>query len=74
MRDKADELLEENRIENDGPNSVSQTFVGTDGIMMKRTSVEAIKHYDTLDSEGTILDASSYVGIAKDDITDEEEV
>ena len=74
MRDMADTLLEENRKDNDGPNSVSQTFVGTDGIMMKSTTMDAMKLYDSLDGEGTILESSSYVRIAKDEMTDEEEV
>ena len=70
----ADALLEENRTKNGGPNSVSQTFVGTDGIMMKSTTMDVIKSYDTLDDEGTILESSSYVGIAKDEMPNEEEV
>ena len=53
---------------NNGPNSTSQTFVGTDGIMMKSTTMDAVKLYDTLDGEGTILDSSSYIGIVQLDL------
>ena len=74
LREAADTLLEENRTKNDGPNSVSQTFVGTDGIMMKNTTMDAAKLYDILDGEGTILDTSSYAGIARDEMVEDEEV
>ena len=38
-------------------------FVGTDGIMMKVTTMDAIKDYASLDGPGTILDPSSYRSI-----------
>ena len=50
-----DSLLEENREKNGGPNSVCKTFVGTDGIMSKTCTMEAVKCYATLEGEGTIL-------------------
>ena len=43
LRDMADDLLEENRKLNQGPDSVAHTFVGTDGIMMKTTTMDAVK-------------------------------
>ena len=58
-RDTADTLLEENRQNNKGPNSVAMSFMGTDGIMMKETLIDAIKHCKDLDGEGTVLDQSS---------------
>ena len=66
LRDMADTLLEENRKNNDGPNSVAQSFVGTDGIMMKVSSIDAIKHYEDLDGEGTLLDQSLHSRIAQE--------
>ena len=59
LRDIADTLLEENRQNNKGPNSVAQSFAGTDGIMMKVSSIDAIKNYKNLDGEGTVLDKTS---------------
>ena len=63
MRVTADSLLEENQEKNGGPNSVSHPFVGTDGIMMKASTMDAIKKYDTLEGEGTILDPKSHRAI-----------
>ena len=42
------------------------TFVGTDGIMLKSTTMEAVKKYDMLDGEGTTLESSTFTAIAKD--------
>ena len=63
MRVTADALLEENQEKNGGPNAVSHPFVGTDGVMMKGPTMVAIKRYDTLEGEGTILDPKSYQSI-----------
>ena len=63
MRATADTLLEENRQNNGGPNAVSHPFVGTDGVMMKAPTMIAIKNYDTLEGEGTILNDNSYKSI-----------
>ena len=60
LRNSADVLLEENWEKNDGPNSVSQPFVGTDGIMSKLTTVHAVKNYENLEGKGTVLDTTSY--------------
>ena len=59
LSNTADILLEENRLLNGGPDSVSRSFFGTDGIMMKTTTMDAIKIYDVLEDEGTVLDPSS---------------
>ena len=59
LRDIADTLLEENRQNNMGPNSVAQSFVGTNGIMMKVSLIDAIKNYENLDGDGTVLDKTS---------------
>ena len=45
---------------------MSHSFVGTDGITMKATMMDAIKLYDVLDGEGTVLDASSHRSIVGD--------
>ena len=66
LRNTANILLEENRLLNNGPTSVSHSFVGTDGIMMKATKMDAIKLYDVLDGEGTVLNASSRCSIISD--------
>ena len=44
---------------------MSQSFVGTDGIMLKTTNLDGIKEYDTMEGEGTILKPSSYADIAR---------
>ena len=71
LRNTAETLLEENRIRenNPGPNSVPMPFVGTDGIMMKTTTMDAVKMYADLDGEGTMLDPSSYREIAEGRVT-----
>ena len=43
LRDVTDKVLEENRAKNNGPNSVSQSFVGTDEIMLKTTTLDGIR-------------------------------
>ena len=58
LRDTTDTLLEENRQKNKGPSSVAISFMGTDGIMMKVTLIDVIKHYEDLDGKGTVLDQS----------------
>ena len=45
LRDIAGRLLEENRYANNGPHLVSMPFVGTDGIMLKTTTMDAVKTY-----------------------------
>ena len=65
LRDVADKLLEENRLENNGPNSVSQSFVGTDGITLKTTNLDGIKQYPSLEGKGTVLLPSTYPTIAR---------
>ena len=65
LRDVAEKLLEENRSKNNGPDSVSQFFVGTDEIMLKTTNLDGIKHYSTLEGNGTVLLPSTYPTIAR---------
>ena len=60
MRNTADTLLAENQEKNVGPISVSHPFVGTDGIMMKAATMDAIKNYDNLDDKDTLLDKSTH--------------
>mgnify|MGYP005632481611 CR=1 FL=1 len=62
----AEKLLEENRTreKNPGPDSVAQSFVGTDGIMMKVTTMDGFMLYDKLEGKGTVLQTSSYAAIA----------
>ena len=60
MRNTADTLLAENRENNGGPNSVSHPFVGTDGIMMKAATMDAIKNYDNLNDKGMVLDKATH--------------
>ncbi len=64
LRDRAEKLLEDNRNKNGGPRSIVQAFVGTDGIMMKTATMDAIKNYANLDGEGTLLDPSMFDSIA----------
>ena len=58
-----EELQRKNQEKNRGPDSVSHPFVGTNGIVMKATTVDAIKKYDILNDEGTMLDTSIYQSI-----------
>ncbi len=44
---------------------VTLSFVGTDGIMMKSASMDAIKNYSHLNGKCTVLLPSSYESIAK---------
>jgi superfamily II DNA helicase RecQ len=59
----AQTILEKHHLLGGGPHSIAQAFVGTDGIMMKTTTMDAIKMYDDLSGEGTVLDPSSYRSI-----------
>ena len=63
LRDIADKLLEENRYANNGPHSVSMLFVGTDGIVLKTTTMDAVKAYPDLEGEGAVLAPSSQPSI-----------
>ena len=60
LRDIADRLLEENRSVNNGPHLVSMPFVGTNEIMLKTTTMDAVKTYTDLEGEGTVLAPSSH--------------
>ena len=51
--------VEKNRSANNGPHSVLMPFVGTDGIMIKTTTMDAVKTYPDLGGEGTVLAPSS---------------
>ena len=55
----AENLLEEDK-KRGGLDSVALTFVGTDGIMTKTTTMNAIKKYNGL---GTVLDLSTFKSI-----------
>ena len=39
---------------------MSHPFVGTNGIMMKAATMDAIKNYNNLDGKGTVLDKSTH--------------
>ena len=56
-------ILEKHHLLGGGPHSIAQAFVGTDGIMMKTTRMDAIKMHDGLLGEETVLDPSSYRSI-----------
>ena len=60
----AEDLLEVNRTENGEPDSVAQAFMRTDGIMMKTTTIDAVKQYTDLEGAGTMLDSSEHRDIA----------
>ena len=60
MQNTADSLFAENQEKNGGPNLVSRLFVGTNGIMMKAATMDAIKNYDNLDDKDTLLDKSTH--------------
>ena len=64
LQERTEDLLELNRTENGGPGSVAQAFVGTDGIMMKTTTIDAVKQYSDLEGAGTMLDSSKHRDIA----------
>ena len=64
MRDLTEDLLEVNRTENEGTDSVAQAFVGTDGIMMKVPTIDAVKQYGDLEGSGTLLNSSNHRDIA----------
>ena len=55
-----DGLLEKNRAQNDGPDSIAMAFVGTDGIMMKTTTMDAIANYEHLSGEGTVYESPRF--------------
>lgn len=75
LRDQSEKLLDENRKKNGGTKSIAQAFVGTDGIMMKTTTMDAIKKYDECEGIGSVLDPASYRSIASGDIpADGEEI
>ena len=60
LHEMADAFLEENGKENNGPRSVLMPFVSSDGIMLKRIIMNAVKIYRNLEGKETVFSPSSY--------------